>query len=583
MGRIPDSVIADVQSATDIVELISPHVPLKRSGKSFKGLCPFHQEKTPSFHVDSVRQFYHCFGCGAGGTVFTWVMKQEGVAFPEAVRRLADRAGIRVPEEASADGAAVSRRQRLIQVNQWAADRFQEALRQESGDVAKAYFKKRGVTGATALRFRLGYATPAGALLKWAERDGIDREALEEAGLAGRREDGRWYEMFRHRVIFPILDAREQVVGFGGRTLGDAEPKYLNTPQNAVFQKGALLYGFPEARKEVARRRQALVVEGYMDCLMAHQHGVGWTVATLGTALTEDHARLLSRHAERVTLVFDPDPAGLRAALRSLGVFARTGLDVRIAVLPGTEDPSDFLTARGPTPFLERIDAAEGVVAFRLRQARAAGEWDAPEGRSRVVRELVGWAAASDDAIRREMILREICEKTGLSADVVRAEADRLAGRARPAARPLPRRSAADRVGKIQRDLLRFLLEPAYAGRVGESVTPEDFAGGRYATLAERWLALWREGRLNGPRSPSVAESVEEGEILSEILAVTVDVSAQKESCDRWVEDSLRLLREERRRRALENARARLRGTDLSDPAVDEALARAQRELSRKT
>lgn len=585
MSRIPDAILTEVQQATDLVELLTPHVQLKKAGRSFKGLCPFHQEKSPSFHVDPVRGFYHCFGCGAGGTAFTWVMKQEGIAFPEAVRRLAEKAGIRVPEEDVREAPGAAEREEILAVNRWAMERFEEFLRQDVGNPAKTYLKGRGVEGITAARFHLGFAPAAGSLVAAAERQGIPLENLVRAGLAGRRDgDARPFEMFRGRVIFPILDAREQVVGFGGRTLGDGEPKYLNTAQNAVFHKGKTFYALPLARKGMGQSRQALVVEGYMDCLMAHQFGVDRCVATLGTALTDDHARFLSRQVDRAVLLFDPDEAGVRAALRSLPVFFRVPVELRIAAIPGDLDPCEFLVAHGRERFQQVLDAAEGAIAFRIRLARDAGDWETPEGKSRVTRELVEWASASPDAIRREMLLKEIADQSGLSEDLVRQEAG-IAGRRAGGALPRGRAPVLPRPGmrdKVQRNLVRFLMEPAYAERLARELTPGDFEGGRYASLGAECLTAAAQGRPIDPSgAASRAESPEAASLWAEILAVPVDAEGQKEQCDILVKEALQRIRDEKRSRGLKEIQARLHERGATDQAVNEELERAQ-ELARK-
>lgn len=581
MGRIAESVIADVQQATDLVELVSATVALKRAGSAFKGLCPFHPEKTPSFHVNPARQIFHCFGCGAGGTAFTWVMRQDGITFPEAVRRLAERAGIRIVEEGS-DRAerSATERDALWAANQWAMERFRSFLKAEAGDAAKAYLKRRGVTGKAAAQFSLGYAPGGGQLLEPARRDGVD---LEKAGLAGRREDGSVYEMFRSRVIFPILDANDRVVGFGGRSLGDAEPKYLNTAQNVVFHKGRVLYGFSWARRAIAQRKEVLVVEGYMDCLMAHQHGVDWTVATLGTALTEDHVRMLSRQADRILLVFDPDEAGLRAALRGLSVFARFPVEVRVVVMPGKEDPSDFLAARGREAFLECLKGAQGVVSFRVEMSRRAGEWDSPEGKSKTVRELVEWATASPDAIRRELILQEISRASGIPLEVLRTGTGREGGRSQAAA-PLRRRAARPGTSdQVQRDLLRFLAEESCRERVLAEVDAPDFAGGRFERLAERAFPAARSGSPFGPAAiGELSAEVEEAERLSEVLAVDLpEGEGGREARERWLAECLQWVRRMRLDRSVPGARERLRegGGDPHAPWLNDTLRRMQEEL----
>ena len=350
-GLISEDIINQIRDRIDITEIVGQHVSLTRAGQNLKGLCPFHQEKSPSFTVSPSRQIFHCFGCGAGGNVFTFLTRITGASFPETVRELGRKAGIEIPDAPSRSGPQAALSARIEQVNHAAAQWFQQNLQDERvGTEARAYLENRGILPATIQRFGVGVAPGEwDGLLKTLGRQGFQPSELAAAGLVITRDNGSgFYDRFRARVMFTITDLRKRVVGFGGRVLGEGTPKYLNSPDTPLFKKGQTLFALDVAREAVSRTKTVVVVEGYFDAIALHQAGLTHTVATLGTALTPDHIQVLRRFASKVVLLFDPDPAGVRAALRSLDLFVNSGLGVKVVTLPAGDDPDTFVRKSGP-------------------------------------------------------------------------------------------------------------------------------------------------------------------------------------------------------------------------------------------
>lgn len=369
-GLIPEGTITRILESTDIVDLISRYFPLKRAGQGFLALCPFHNEKTPSFHVSPQRQNYHCFGCGKGGNAIGFLMEMEKVPFPEAVELLAERCGIRL-EHTAADGSS-ERRKALFDIMRAAQRHFERNLASDTGMTARDYLARRGISADSAALFHLGYAMPAwDDLLRKAQATNTPAANLEAAGLIISNNKNGHYDRFRNRLVFPIFNGQDKVVGFGARTLDPDEPvKYVNSPETALFTKGKLLYGLNLAKNEIIRTGKAVVVEGYTDVIMAHQHGITNVVATLGTALGREHVRQLRRYAQLCTLVYDGDAAGQKASDASLQVFIEEEMDVEVATLPGGKDPCEYLVDYGPDAFRKCLDAACGIFDFRLREAQ---------------------------------------------------------------------------------------------------------------------------------------------------------------------------------------------------------------------
>ncbi len=387
--RIPEEVIAEVRSATNIVEVIGEYVPLVATGRNYKGLCPFHEEKTPSFIVSPDRQTYHCFGCGAGGNVLSFLMKHQGLEFREAVELLANRAGIALPRSPEsrrpADEAGPGR---LLAALEDATRFFEHNLwEREAGGRARAYLGERGLSEETTRTFRLGYALPGFDSLRRRLTDAHGLKTLIAAGLLVDRGQDRNYDRFRDRLVFPIIGAGGHPVGFGARSLDGSEPKYLNSPETAVYHKREVLYGLHAARSTLARQGVAWIVEGYMDVLALHQAGFGAAVAVSGTALTDRHARLIGRHARQVLLLFDGDDAGRAAILRSLPPLLGEGLAVRVALIPGDDDPDSLLRRGGAKAVEDVVSGATSVVQFVVTFCYTARSKE--EARAEALRQLV--------------------------------------------------------------------------------------------------------------------------------------------------------------------------------------------------
>ena len=489
-GGFSQQQLDEVRSRVDIVEIVGQFVKLKRAGENWKGLCPFHSEKTPSFTVNPKRNIYHCFGCGVGGDVFKFVMSQDRVAFPEAVRSLAERAGVALPAAGRRTPETDSKLEALRRVMAAAADFYTRSLWEPGGEKPRAYLERRGVDPDVARRFGLGYAPESwNALLSVMTKQGIGEDILVQAGLAGARQNAPgFYDKFRGRLLFPIRDVQGRVVAFGARALSGEEPKYLNSPETALYVKGQTLYALDVAKVAIRDRGRALLVEGYLDCLMAHQHGFGETVAALGTAFTSAQLGLLRRYADEVVALFDADAAGQKAStrleemmndvmdLRNLGwSVARTGaferaghLPIRVALLPAGHDPDSLLRAEGAAALTVRLDAARPLLSFVL--AKTLGEEDlaTPRGRASAHARVALILSKVANAEEATALAREAARRLGVDSTQLWIEAQQLQGARARGFRPAPLTEAAPPSGSgdpwppptaFERDLVALLLQ----------------------------------------------------------------------------------------------------------------------------
>jgi len=414
----------EIRRAADIVELVGQFVQLKKTGRNFVGLCPFHAEKDPSFTVNPERQTFHCFGCKKGGDIFAFWMEYHSSTFPEAVRDLAERYHVTISEgySATAEKKKAAQTSALYKINDIAADYFQKALAQSAkGEPARGYLKRRGISKEIITDCRLGYALDEwDGLIKVLKQHGADMNMAAQAGVIIQKEKGGYYDRFRGRVIFPILDLRQHVVGFGGRVLDDSLPKYLNTPETPIFHKGDFLYGLHASFKAIREKGRAVIVEGYMDWLALRRHGLEEVVATLGTALTDRHVRKLKGYAKEAVIVFDSDEAGKTAALKSLHVFANEGLSARAVVLPAGHDPDSFVNEKGLDRLLGLLDKASPMFDFFLEQKLT--ERDSDEGKVRALKELLPVLSEIRDFTLRSLYVQRLSEKIGIREDVVLSE-----------------------------------------------------------------------------------------------------------------------------------------------------------------
>jgi len=495
--KITPDIIDLVKSSIDIVDVVSDYFPLKRSGRNYKALCPFHQEKTPSFMVNADRQIFRCFGCGAGGDVIEFVMKQEGYSFMEALRALAERGRVSLPETTPENA---SRRERLLRLHETAAGFYHWVLtKSDRGRAGREYLEARGFDRACAQDFQLGYALPGwDSFLKHAHRRGFRDEELVEGGLAVRNEQGRVYDRFRGRLIIPIRDPRGRVIAFGARVLGEADdaPKYINSPESPLFQKGRVLFGLDRARRAIDEAGEVILGEGYLDVIRAHRAGISTMVCSQGTAFTPDQALLLRRHAERVVTAFDADAAGQAASLRGLDIFLEKNFEVRIALMPAGHDPDSFIRDRGGEAFLRLAAAGIPLLDYKLERLCACEDIASPAGKRRVAHAMLETVRRVESPMLRETYLKRIAARLGVSEQALVREGEGLPGAA--PIRP-PRRdgvSPREKGDKFERNLLKILLHHDSIAVFAENdLDPRDFSPG-LRHLVERMVDLIREKKF---------------------------------------------------------------------------------------
>jgi DNA primase len=502
-GLISEDVINQIRDRTDIVEVVGQHVSLTRTGQNLKGLCPFHQEKSPSFTVSPSRQIFHCFGCGVGGNVFTFLTRITGASFPETVRELGRKVGIEVEEATSQAGPQAVQTVRIEQLNKAAADWFRQNLSDDQlGAEAREYLSSRGMLPSTIERFGIGVAPNEwDGLIKSLGKQGFMQNDLASAGLIIARENGSgFYDRFRARVMFTITDLRKRVVGFGGRVLGEGTPKYLNSPDTALFRKGQTLFALDVAREAVTRTKTVIVVEGYFDAIALHQAGLIHTVATLGTALTLEHIQVLRRFASNVILLFDPDAAGVRAALRSLDLFVNSGLGVKVVSLPVGEDPDTYVRKEGAEAFDRLEERAPSLLDFALEHSLKTAEASTIEGRIRSVDEILRILQKSEHPIEREERIRLVAERLGINQQrlieryplLIQKEGQRATGRMPEAQSVLPAKGAPE-----ERDLLYLLLHGQLTPPDVRRLRPDTFSIPACRIIVEKALAhLEQDGRI---------------------------------------------------------------------------------------
>jgi DNA primase len=460
---IPRNIVEKIQEQTDLVSVVSEYVKLQPSGRSLKGLCPFHSERTPSFTVDPEKQLFHCFGCSEGGDVFAFLMKIENLSFPEAVSWAGQRCGI--PMELGEDSQEDRKKQELFGIMELALDFYVAQLRQDSGEFARKYLENRGISAQTAFDFTLGLA-PSGweSLAGYLSECGVSLALSESLGLVAAGKKGGYYDRFRSRLLFPIFDGRGRPIGFGGRLMGEGEPKYLNSPQTPLFYKGQQLYALHQAKQAIRRSSVAVVVEGYMDVLSAHQAGFSNTVASLGTALTAEQAKILARYSKRVILAYDADSAGQQATLRGMELLREAGLDVHVASLPKGEDPDSLIQSQGAAAFRNCLKKAEHFLDYQLTCALAGHDLATPRGRAQAGRKVVSFLQGIKNRIEREAYLKQAAVRLGLSPQSLMAEVER--GRkeprsAKPAKRTRPKVQIAGMPAylRAERQLICLMLQ----------------------------------------------------------------------------------------------------------------------------
>ena len=425
MARYSDEVINDVRQSNDIVDVISQYVHLKRSGRNFFGLCPFHNEKSPSFSVSPDKQIFHCFGCGVGGNVFSFITQIEGINFVEAVQMLAERANIQLPTlQDNGDSQREELKAKVYKVNEFTAEFYHQNLYKPQAKIAQEYVKKRQLSNETLKSFKIGFSGKFDELYQELKKQGFGEREILESGLVNKNERGQYIDRYRNRLMFPICDARGKVIAFGGRVLDDSKPKYINSPENVVYSKGRNLFGLNVAKKGDLKR--ILIVEGYMDVISLHQRGITNVVAPLGTALTEQQGWLLRKNSEQIILSFDSDEAGLKAKLRALDILQNMGCDLRILQMEGAKDPDEYIIKYGNARFNNLVDKALSIIEFKVKILKKDLNLENTNDKIKFLNEIAKLISNVNNTIEREVYIEKIAKEYDISKEAIYAEVNKL-------------------------------------------------------------------------------------------------------------------------------------------------------------
>lgn len=425
MARYSEEILNEVRQANDIVDVISQYVHLKRSGRNYFGLCPFHSEKSPSFSVSPDKQIFHCFGCGVGGNVITFISKIEGMNFIETVQSLAERANIQLPTlENTGDSLKEELKAKVYKVNEFTAQYYHENLYKPQAKIAQEYVKKRQLNNETLKSFRIGFSGKFDELYQELKKQGFEEKEILESGLVNKNDRGQYIDRYRNRLMFPICDVRGRVIAFGGRVLDDSKPKYINSPENVVYSKSRHLFGLNVAKK--GDTKKLLIVEGYMDVISLHQRGITNVVAPLGTALTEQQGWLLRKSAEQIILSFDSDAAGLQAKLRALDILQNMGCDLRILQVEGAKDPDEYVVKYGNARFQNLIEKASSIVEFKVKVLKKDLNLDNVNDKIKFLNEIAKLIAKVDNNIEREIYIEKIAKEYEISKEAIYAEVNKL-------------------------------------------------------------------------------------------------------------------------------------------------------------
>ena len=507
MPYYSDELIEEVRSRNDIVDVIGSYVRLKKKGSTYFGLCPFHNEKTGSFSVSPNKQMYYCFGCGAGGNVFTFLMQYENFTFGEAMQSLADRVGIELPQQemTSAQRREADRRTRLLEINKEAAKYFYTLLRSPRGQKAYQYFKKRELSDETMQKFGLGYSDQySDDLYRYLRKKGYDDDILKDSGLITIDEVRGGHDKFWNRAMFPIMDVHNRVIGFGGRVMGDGEPKYLNSPETRIFDKSRNLYGLNIAR--TTRKNQLLLCEGYMDVIALHQAGFDNAVASLGTALTSGHANLLKRYTKEVYLTYDSDGAGVKASLRAIPILKEVGIVTKVINMRPYKDPDEFIKALGAEEYQKRLDEAENSFLFEIRIMQENYDMNDPESKTAFYNEIAQKLLGFSEELERNNYIEAVAEKYQIGFDNLRKLVNNLAVKGGIVREHTPLKSGInenkkkeDGMKQSQKLLLTWLIEDTRLfGAIKGLVTAEDFTEELYHRVATELFAQFEaDGSVN--------------------------------------------------------------------------------------
>lgn len=549
----PEEVIEEIRMKNDIVDVVSGYVKLQKKGSSYFGLCPFHNEKSPSFSVSPGKQIYYCFGCGAGGNVISFVMQYENYTFQEAVKFLAQKAGIQLPEAEYSEETRKkeNKRARLLQVNKEAATYFFHQLRSENGRAGWQYLKKRELSDETIRKFGLGFANmTSNDLVKFLKSKGYEDEVIRDAGLATFDEKFGFHDKFWNRVMFPIQDINHRVIGFGGRVMGDGKPKYLNSPETPVFDKSRNLYGLNIAR--TARKNQIILCEGYMDVITMHQAGFSQAVASLGTAFTEGQASLLKRYTDEVILSYDSDGAGVTAALRAISILKEAGMTGRVLNLEPYKDPDEFIKNCGQEAFQKRLDGAENTFFFEIRMQQKDYNMQDPESKTKFYREIARKLCGFPEEVERENYIQAVAQHYQIGVENLRRLVLSYAmqtGYAQPVERPKSgirkKNTAEEGIRRSQRLLLTWLTDmPSLYPKIKKFITPKDFTEELYRRVAEKLFDQLEQKTMDPAGIIGMFEEEEEQRMAAEVFSTNITQLSNRQEREKAFHDIVHAVKE---------------------------------------
>lgn len=547
--RIPESKIEQIRTSADIVDVVSQYVQLRKRGKNYIGLCPFHNEKTPSFTVSSEKQLFKCFGCGAGGSVITFLMDIKKISYVEAIQELADMLGIPIEYETNVDSETLTETEQMYELNTEVARFFSESLLSSNeGEFARQYFSNRKIKTSSLRAFGLGFAPQKGKLIEFLNSKKLDLNLAVTLGLLIKNDDGSFYERFSGRIIFPIFSPNGRVIAFAGRILEAKEntAKYLNSPESKIYFKSKVLYGLSHAKDEIRKTGKAILVEGYMDLISLHQSGIKNVVAVSGTSFTDEQAQLLSRYCKEIILLFDSDKAGISAALRSFEILLKYDFSISVIELPEGEDPDSFILKNGKKEFENLVNEAIGFIEYQTSIFKKNGDLDNPDKSANAINELVRLLSLVKDEIKRSLLLQAVAQKFNLR---VRLLEDKLESLSRKAAKVEFREVKDEKshstiltdnkklesdkvVLKIEEDLFKIMFEYDTTGKIILSeITPEEFQNENHRKLAEQVLNSIEE--IGYCDASKILESVDDEEIKNLILRYSID---KHKISERWKE-----------------------------------------------
>lgn len=555
MVRYSDELIDEIRNKNDIVDVISQYVVLKRSGRNFFGLCPFHKEKSPSFSVSPDKQIFHCFGCGVGGNVFHFVSKIENLSFKETMEMLAEKAGVELPTlEGDGDSKLLQLKAKVYEINQLAALFYHENLYKPSAKPAQEYVKKRRLDNNTLKNFLIGYAGTYNELYTMLKAKGFTEEEILASSLVNKTPEGKFVDRFRRRLMFPIQDVRNRVIAFGGRVLDDSKPKYINSPENIVYSKGRHLFGLNVAKKSDLKK--IIIVEGYMDAISLHQRGISNAVASLGTAMTEAQGRLLRKSSQQVIIGYDSDGAGQAATMRGLEILQGLGCDVRILQIEGAKDPDEFVIKYGPERFEKQVEKAISLVEYKVKVLKNTLHIEHPNDKIKFLKEIAKVLSKIDNEIEKEVYAEKIASEYQISKEAIYAEINKLESssasvtnkkileKAKPRLEIKEQAQETSQTDKREKLLIYLLInyqEQSYP-KIKENITIEDIKNARNQSIIKKLYEEFEKGNSN---TNNVLDWFEEEEIINEIswiLAYDFEIT----EVNKCIDDILKLYAKEK-------------------------------------